>query len=103
VAIVEWNVVPVVVMRRVPLMGVLREGNFVTTTKLEMAELKGLGFGLKMKSVAAGRTALKIEGKKAEIAAKITGWETADLLQGPVAEGRERKVVDVPAGIAESK
>ena len=71
--------VSVAVMRTAPLIGVLREGNFVKITKLEMAELQGLNFGLKMESVAAERITLKTEAKKVEIAAEITRWETAAL------------------------
>lgn len=75
--IFEWHVVSVFVMRTAPLVGVLREGNFVKITKLEMVEFQGLCFGLKMESVAPERIALKTEAKKAEIAAEITRWETA--------------------------
>ena len=71
--------VSVVVMRTAPLVGVLREGNFVKITKLEMAELQGLSFGLKVESVAPERIARRSEAKKAEIAAEITRWETAAL------------------------
>lgn len=78
-AIAEWHVVSVVVMRIAPLIGVLRAGNFVTITKLGMAELKGRNFGLKMEPVAAGRIALKTEAKKAEIAVEITRWENVGL------------------------
>lgn len=85
------------------MVGVLREGNFVKITKLEMAELQGQSFGLKMESVAPERIARKTEAKKVEIAAEITRWETAALQQGSVAEKKGEKFVDVSAGIAENK
>lgn len=71
--------VSVVVKRTAPLIDVMREENFVKKTKLEMVESQGLRFGLKMEFVAPERLALKTEAKKAEIAAKITRWETAAL------------------------
>ena len=80
--------VSVVVTRTAPLVGVLREENFVKITKLEMAGLQGLSFGLKMESVALERIALKTEAKKAETAGEITRWETAALQWGSVAERR---------------
>ena len=74
-----WHVVSVAVMRTAPFVDVLREGNFVKITKLEMTELQGLSSGLKMESAALERIALKTEEKKAETAAEITRWETAAL------------------------
>lgn len=86
--IVESHVVSVVVTRIAPLVGVLREENFVKITKLEMAELQGLSFGLKMEYVALERISLKTEAKKAETAGEIIRWETAALQWGSVAERR---------------
>lgn len=47
-ATVGWHVVSVGVVRTALLVGVSKEGNSVVTTKLEMAELKEVSFGLQM-------------------------------------------------------
>jgi hypothetical protein len=89
-------------VKTVLLVVVLTEGNSVVTTKLEMAELKEVSFGLQMESVAVGRTVMKTVVTKAETVAETTKWEIVELQWENVVEGRVTKIVHLSAGVHEN-